>query len=71
MEETIGKSKRMRVGWLVFAGLAVLTAVEFWLSVVVRPATPYLVATSAVKAALIIHYFMHVSQLWRQGSDHK
>ena len=32
---------RMRLGWLVFAGLLVLTAVEFWLASVAQGPLPY------------------------------
>ncbi|MEW6240795.1 MAG: cytochrome C oxidase subunit IV family protein [Chloroflexota bacterium] len=61
---------RKRTGWLVIAGLAALTAAEFWLSSVVRPALPYLAFTALLKAALIIYYFMRISQLWAREDQH-
>lgn len=71
MKETTEKVFRTRLGWIVFIALAVLTIVEFLVGAFVRPATPYLVATAIVKAGLIVHYFMHVPQLWRRDNEHK
>lgn len=65
------QTDRKRIGWLVIAGLAALTVVEFWLSSAVRPALPYLIVVAIVKAGLIIYYFMHVSQIWKQEQPHK
>lgn len=62
---------RKRTGWLVIAGLAALTAVEFWLSSAVRPALPYLTFVALVKAGMIVYYFMHVSQVWKQEEPHQ
>lgn len=62
---------RVRVGWWVFAGLAVLTGIEFFISASVPSAFPYLVVTALVKAALIVVYFMHVAQLWNRGGEAK
>lgn len=64
MEDT-ERVKRMRTGWWVFLGLAVVTTVEIWLSSAVRGTLAYLTLTSLVKAALIAYYFMHVTQAWR------
>ncbi|MBI1794172.1 MAG: cytochrome C oxidase subunit IV family protein [Chloroflexi bacterium] len=57
-------------GWLVLAALAALTAVEFWLSSATRPALPYLIIIAIVKAVLIVHYFMRISQLWVREDQH-
>ncbi|MBI2758912.1 MAG: cytochrome C oxidase subunit IV family protein [Chloroflexi bacterium] len=58
-------------GWLVLAALAALTAVEFWLSSAIRPAAlPYLIIIAIVKAVLIVHYFMRISQLWVREDQH-
>jgi heme/copper-type cytochrome/quinol oxidase subunit 4 len=51
---------------MVIAGLAALTAVEFWLSSAIQSALPYLTFIALVKAGLIVYYFMHVSQVWKQ-----
>lgn len=69
--ETADRNRRLRTGWLVFIGLAVLTAIEFVLSLAVRPNTPYLAVTALVKAGLIVAYFMHVAQLWRPEGGHE
>ncbi len=69
--ETSHRTRRLRTGWLVFAGLAVLTAIEYVLSLSLRPNTPYLAVTALVKAGLIVAYFMHVAQLWRAEGGHE
>ena len=56
---------RMRIGWIVFIALALLTAVEIWISVTFTPSLIYLLLTSIAKAALIVIYFMHVSEAWK------
>ena len=71
MNKTSNKKARMRVGWVTFAALAVLTIVEFVVSVYLKPSTPYLIVTSLIKAWLIISYFMHVNQIWQREKDHK
>jgi caa(3)-type oxidase subunit IV len=57
----------LRRGLLVLIALAILTVVEFIVPAVLgRNALPFLVVFALAKAALIIHYFMHIAQLWRQ-----
>jgi heme/copper-type cytochrome/quinol oxidase subunit 4 len=63
------QSEHMRTGWIVFGLLAALTAVEIWVSLSVTPSLPYLVVTSIAKAALIVIYFMHVSETWHRGGN--
>ena len=64
MEQTESGTK-LRIGWIVFIALAVLTALEIWISVTFTPALTYLLFTSVAKAALIVVYFMHVSETWK------
>lgn len=59
---------KLGLGWKVMAGLAVLTALEFWVASVALGPIPFLAAFACLKAALILYYFMHVSHLWSQ--DH-
>ena len=87
------QKKAFTLGWQVFAGLMVLTVVEFWVASMAEgpipyppiipplaPVTwlalwisanplPFLAVLAIPKALLILHYFMHVSQAWREG-DH-
>lgn len=71
------QARGVRVGWIVFALLALFTAVEFLLSGALRadgpfgsasdlwsPLTTSLTLIAAAKAGLIVVYFMHISQLW-------
>lgn len=71
MNQTSNKKARMRVGWITFTALTVLTIVEFVISMYLKPSTPYLIATSLIKAWLIVSYFMHVTQIWQREDDHK
>jgi caa(3)-type oxidase subunit IV len=57
------KSAQRRVGFIVIVILAVLTAVEFWVSTALVAPLPYLTVIALVKAGLIVYYFMHVSQI--------
>lgn len=50
---------------VLFAPLAPITWLSIWIS---RSPVAFLAALAAVKAALILYYFMHVSQLW--GGEH-
>ena len=63
------KSAARRKGWIVFVLLAVLTAIEFAVSLSLAGPLPYLAVIALAKAALIVVYFMHVGDLgavWRQ-----
>jgi len=62
----VQKAAKLRLGWIVIGGLAVLTAVEYWVAVSIHSSPlPYLAVIALIKAWLIIQYFMHVAQLWR------
>lgn len=62
------QSERLRIGWWVFVGLAIVTGVEFALSRVVEGALPYLTMTATIKGGMIVYYFMHIAQVWRRGA---
>jgi len=53
-------------GLIVIIVLAVLTAIEFGVSVGLPSPNLWLTVIALVKAGLIIHYFMRLSQLWRK-----
>jgi caa(3)-type oxidase subunit IV len=59
----------LRIGWLVFIALAVLTIVEFAFAVVVDANLPILVVIAIMKAGLIMYYFMHLLRIWRTGEE--
>lgn len=52
-----------RRGQIVFAVLAVLTVIEFAVSVGLGGVLPVLAVIALAKAALIVIYFMHVGEL--------
>jgi cytochrome c oxidase subunit IV len=55
----------------VLIGLAVLTAVEYGIAVALHSnVLPYLAVIALIKAGLIVQYFMHVAQLWREEGGH-
>lgn len=60
------QAAHMRVGLLVFGGLAVLTVTELVVSAAVVNPLPLLAVIALIKAGLIIRFFMHVAQLWRK-----
>jgi caa(3)-type oxidase subunit IV len=59
----------LRVGWLVFLVLAVLTVVEFIVAVTVTANLPILVVFAVAKAGLIMYYFMHLLKIWRGAEE--
>lgn len=64
------KKSALQQGIMVFLGLAVLTAVEYGISLI-EFSTIALFVVSLMKAGLIINYFMHLTSLWSQeGGKH-
>lgn len=64
------KKSALQQGVTVFIGLAVLTAVEYGISLI-EFSTIALLVVSIMKAGLIMNFFMHVSSLWSQeGGKH-
>jgi cytochrome c oxidase subunit IV len=59
------KAMAFRTGWIVFALLAVLTIVEYFVSISLN-STVLLFIIMLIKTALIVNYFMHVYRLWRE-----
>lgn len=66
-ESNNGKKAARRIGIYVFAGLMVLTLIEFAVSIYLN-STVGLFITMLLKSALIVYYFMHVYRLWREES---
>jgi hypothetical protein len=64
------KKSALQQGMTVLIGLAVLTAVEYSISLI-EFSTIALFVVSLIKAGLIMNYFMQVSSLWSQeGGKH-
>ncbi|MFQ5872568.1 MAG: cytochrome C oxidase subunit IV family protein [Dehalococcoidia bacterium] len=62
-----GLASALRLGLLVLIALAVLTVIEYAVGVALDDGNvPYLVIIALLKAGLIVYYFMHIYQLWRQ-----
>ncbi len=65
MEPTRGLAGAIRIGWMMFLGLAVLTLVEYVIAVTLDANLPIVIAIALMKACLIVYYFMHVLRVWR------
>lgn len=57
-------------GVYVFAALAVLTALEYWLGTSEAPAI-FLWVIAILKAALVVIYFMHIGRLFSAEGGHE
>ena len=62
------KAAAFRRGVTTFVLLAVLTALEFWVSSATGGSAALLFVIGLAKAGLILQYFMHISSLWSQES---
>ena len=62
------KAAAFRIGWMVFIALAVLTVVEYIISVSALYSMVLLWIIALLKAAAIVYFFMHVTRLWREES---
>lgn len=61
------KTAALRIGTYVFVALAVLTIVEYFVSVSLG-STVLLLILALLKAAAIVYFFMHVTRLWQEES---
>jgi cytochrome c oxidase subunit 3 len=68
MSQPIEKSTALRLGLLVFIGLALLTAVEFAIALLVN-FWQLLLLVSLFKAGLVLVYYMHVGKLFQSESE--
>ena len=66
--ETKHKSSTLLLGFLVFGVLAILTAVEFVLALTIN-IWQFLVLIPAIKAGLVLYYYMHISRLFEADPD--
>jgi hypothetical protein len=67
-QETVappGTSRPARIALMMALVLAVQTAAEYILALVVDKNLPIMVAINLSEAALIMIYFMHLPRLWR------
>lgn len=58
-------------GVVVFAILAALTAIEFFLASLGAPATAFLVLIALAKAGLVLWYFMHLPRVFKSEGGHE
>lgn len=63
------KANVYRTGINVFIALAVLTIVEYFISISGFNSTVLLFIIAFVKAAAIIQWFMHVYRLWQPDEE--
>lgn len=71
-ESLLSKGALLRTGALVFGGLAVLTAIEFWVAVGGLTGTlPLLAVIALAKTGLIVEYYMHLRRLALQAEGER
>lgn len=63
------KKSAYRLGINVFIALAVLTIVEYFVSISSFNSTVLLFIIAFIKAAAIVNWFMHVYRLWRPHEE--
>jgi len=61
-----GTPSPFRVGLLVFGGLLGLTALEIGAATALARPLPALAVLGVAKAGLILWFYMHLHQLWRE-----
>ena len=61
---------RLKTGWVVAAILTILTLLEYWVAVAVTGNLIWLIVIAAIKGWLILQYFMHIQDLWKEGGHH-
>jgi hypothetical protein len=59
------KAAAYRLGWITLVILAVLTAVEFAVSIYLGSLVLLFIVV-VIKAAVIVQNFMHITRLWRE-----
>ena len=59
-----------RQGVMVLIGLAVLTALEFVIAVILQGSVSLLFIVVLAKAGLILQYYMHVNSVWSDERAH-
>ena len=59
-----------RQGVMVLIGLAVLTALEFVIAVILQGSVSLLFIVVLAKAGLILQYYMHVNSVWSDEGAH-
>ena len=65
------EASRLKTGWVVGGILAVLTIIEYVIAVEMPKGNLVPLAVIAViKGWLIVQYFMHIQDLWKQGGHH-
>jgi heme/copper-type cytochrome/quinol oxidase subunit 4 len=59
------KAAAFRQGIAVLVALAILTGIEYWVSIATGSVV-FLFILALAKAGLILNYFMHMAKLWRE-----
>ena len=62
------KAAAYRLGIITLLVLAVLTAIEYWVSVGLHGSAVILFIIALLKAGIIVQNFMHIARLWREES---
>ena len=58
-----------RIGWWIFIGLAIVTAIEYVIAVEFNINLFFLAQIAVLKAGLIAVYFMHIGRAWERHEE--
>jgi len=58
-----------RIGWWIFIGLAIVTAIEYLIAVALNINLFFLAQIAVLKAGLIAVYFMHIGRAWERTEE--
>ncbi len=65
-----GLGSKLRLGYIVFGALIAIKIGEYLVATAIRTgAWPYLLILALVGAWPILYYLMHISKIWRSGSE--
>jgi cytochrome c oxidase subunit 4 len=62
------KAAAYRLGIITVVALAILTALEYFVSVGLNGSAVWLFIIALIKAGIIVQNFMHITRLWREES---
>jgi cytochrome c oxidase subunit 4 len=62
------KAAAYRLGIITAVALAILTALEYFVSVGLNGSAVWLFIIALIKAGIIVQNFMHITRLWREES---
>ena len=69
MKKSHDRKGASRIGWWIFIGLAIVTAIEYLIAVELNINLFFLAQIAVLKAGLIAVYFMHIGRAWSRTEE--